>query len=669
MHTLFRRIAFIPLLLLVAGPLVQSQEKRNDARLTLEDLVSVQPMGETALSPDGATLAFAREGQIVLMPAAGGWPEPLTSTTGGKTGIAWSPDGKRLAYASQGGIWVVPVAGGAPKRLTNAPPGAGDPRSATDRGPLWSPDGRWILFESGRRGGSSILVVSPDGNVTSFLTAPGVVSNDARWSPKGNSIAYIERSEQYFSGRVCVLDFDPASGQPKSSPRVLYTSPVDRGGGWSIRGVEWSPDGSQLATVLQTSGWDHIYSIPVAGGAPKQLTDGAFVDEFPRYSPDGKSIAFISSRGGILETTNLWIIPAAGGEARQAAKFDVPGVTTMPEWTPDSRQIFFHHANPRENNDLFLTNATAGGAPRQLTNTTLKIFTHAVMPELVSWKSKDGHDITGLLYLPPGEHPKGSLPLVEWVHGGPEGQDTFRGDEWAQYLAGAGYVVLEPNYRGSSGYGEVFRNLNVEDPGGGEVEDVAAGAKYLVARGLVDPKRMAIGGISHGATMTLYMLVRYPDLYAAAIEFAGVADRALFNERTNPNSAIRWQMKMGGPAAEKPEVYARANIIAQVDKIHTPLLAMHGENDPQVPPANAALMVAAMRAHHKTVFYFTYPNELHWVSTPQHKIDSWEKELAFLEHYINPKIGMTSTATGEIAFPKSTVVTGPSAEKETQEKR
>ena len=96
---------------------------------------------------------------------------------------------------------------------------------------------------------------------------------------------------------------------------------------------------------------------------------------------------------------------------------------------------------------------------------------------------------------------------------------------------------------------------------------------------------MAIGGISHGATMTLYMLVRYPDLYAAAIEFAGVADRALFNERTNPNSAIRWQMKMGGPAAQKPEIYRRADIIAQVDKIQTPLLVFMEKTIPRFRPA------------------------------------------------------------------------------------
>jgi dipeptidyl aminopeptidase/acylaminoacyl peptidase len=664
MYMLNRKLCFAAVVSLLLSPSVTNfLHAQEGARLTLQDLVSGEPIGETTLSPDGTTFAISRNGQIALMPAAGGWPEPITSTVGGKAGIAWSPDGKRLAFASQGGIWTIATSGGSPKRLTSSSPGSGDPRTSTDRGPRWSPNGRWILFESGRRGGSSLLVVSADGNVTSFLTEARAESGNAHWSPDGNSIVYVERSEHRFSGSIRVLDFDNASGQPKAVPRTLYTAPNDRGGGWSIRDAEWSPDGTQLAAILQDSGWDHIYLLPVAGGAPKQLTDGAFVDEAPRFSPDGKRIAFTSSRGGILETTNLWIVSTSGGEAQQVAKFDMPGVTAAPEWTPDSKHLFFHHGNPHESSDLFVASADGSGQPAQLTNTTLKVFTHAAVPERVTWKSKDGKEIVGMLYLPPGQHPKNSLPLVEWVHGGPEGQDTFRGDTWAQYLAGAGYVVLEPNYRGSSGYGEAFRNLNVEDPGGGEVEDVAAGAKYLVARGLVDSKRMAIGGISHGATMTLYMLVHYPDLYAAAIEFAGVADRTLFSERTNPNSAIRWQMKMGGPAAQKPEIYRRADIIAQVDKIQTPLLVMHGEDDPQVPPGNAALLVKAMQEHHKTVFYFTYPNELHWVSTAPHKLDSWEKELAFLEHYINPKIGLTSTATGEVAFPKSTVITGPAAAK------
>jgi dipeptidyl aminopeptidase/acylaminoacyl peptidase len=646
-------------LLSIACAFLLVSSAANAQRLTLQDLVSTEPMGETKLSPDGTTFALVRNGQIALMPATGGWPEPLTSSVGGKAGLSWSPDGKKIAYVSQGGIWVVAVEGGAPKRLTNAPPGGGDVRSAGDSAPHWSPKGRWILFTSGRRGSSDLLAVSDDGNATTFLTPAGTQASAAAWSPDGSRIAYVDITPEHFSGSIRLLDFDTRSGLPAAPAHVLYTSPVDRGGSWRIGQLDWSPDGQELATVLQNSGWDHIYLLPVSGGAPKQITDGAFTDEQPQFSPDGKSIAFSSSRGGILEATNVWVMPASGGEAHPVAKFDVPGLAALPEWTPDGRRVYFHRMTPRETSDLFVAAADGAGTPTQLTNTTPKNLTHAVMPERVTWKSKDGREIEGMLYLPPGEHAKNSLPLVEWVHGGPEGQDTFRGDDWAQYLAGAGYVVLEPNYRGSNGYGEVFRNLNVEDAGGGEADDVAYGAKYLVARGLVDPKRMAIGGISHGATMTIYMLVRYPDLYAAAIEFAGVVDRALFNERTNMPSAIRWQMKMGGSATEKPENYRKANILLQIDKVQTPLLALHGEDDPQVPPANSAELVKALQEHHKTVFYFTYPKELHWVSTPADKIDSWQKELAFLEHYINPKIGIGSTSTEEVAFPKSSVVTGP----------
>jgi dipeptidyl aminopeptidase/acylaminoacyl peptidase len=103
-------------------------------------------------------------------------------------------------------------------------------------------------------------------------------------------------------------------------------------------------------------------------------------------------------------------------------------------------------------------------------------------------------------------------PAVLWIHGGPEGQDTFRFDPWAQYLAQLGYIMLEPNYRGSTGYGEKFRNLNVEDSGGGEMDDVSAGVEYLVKEGIADAKRLAIGGGSHGGTMVGYAVTKYPDL-------------------------------------------------------------------------------------------------------------------------------------------------------------
>ena len=627
-----------------------AQESRH---LTLQDILSIEPVGEPALSPDGKTIALTREGQIVLLPAEGGWPVPLTSTQGSKSGLAWSPDSKRIAYASQGSIWVVSASGGTPHRLTNAPAGSGDPRQATDRVPRWSPDGRWILFQSGRRGINSLLVVSADGNTTSFLTSAKEEAEDGRWSPNGDEIVYVTRAKEYFSGRLNFLKFDSHAGQPIGEPVTLYTAPVDRGGGWAIRGAVWSPDGKTLATVLQNSGWNHIYLLFPKRGEPKQITDGPFEDEDPEFSPDGKSISFISNRG-LLEANNLWLIPASGGEAHQVAKFDTAGIVSQPQWAPDSKSIYFNHQSPVEISELLVQSLDSSATPKYLTHVTPKNFSAAAqVPERVTWHSKDGKEIVGLLFIPHGTKPSAKLPAVVWVHGGPEGQDDFRADVWVQYLAQSGYVVLEPNYRGSSGYGEAFRNLNVEDSNGGEVDDVATGAQYLVSRGLADPARLAIGGGSHGGTMTAYMVVHYPDLFAAAIELYGVVDRQLFVERTNPPSATRWMMKMGGAPNEKPEVYQRANVLLQVDKVKTPLLVMHGENDPQVPPANSALFVKALREHHKTVFYFTYPDELHGFSQPAHRLDAWQKELAFLQQYISPKYGTTTTSIDEVVFPGS----------------
>ncbi len=132
-----------------------------------------------------------------------------------------------------------------------------------------------------------------------------------------------------------------------------------------------------------------------------------------------------------------------------------------------------------------------------------------------------------------------------WAHGGPEAQVLLSLSPWSLYLAQEGYVVLEPNFRGGTGYGERFRNSNVEDSGGGEINDIAAAVHYLVSAGITDPKRVAIGGGSHGGTIVANAVTKLPDTFAAGIEMFGVVDRALFLQYTNRNSAIRWETKMG----------------------------------------------------------------------------------------------------------------------------
>ena len=153
--------------------------------------------------------------------------------------------------------------------------------------------------------------------------------------------------------------------------------------------------------------------------------------------------------------------------------------------------------------------------------------------------------------------------------------------------------------------------------------------------------------------MVAYAITRYPELFAAALELYGVVDREIFVYRTNPPSSVRWMMKMGGSPTEKPENYRRANILLSVDKIRTPILILHGENDPQVPPAESAVFAKVLHEHHKTFFYYTYPGELHGFSQPGHRLDAWQKELAFLEHYLNPKFGTTTISTDEVVLPNN----------------
>ena len=649
------RLAVFAVAAIAIGSISSGSASDSRSRITYEDLASVPQLGAPVLSPDGRQLALVRDGQIALAPADGGWPSALTTTPGGKSAPDWSADGTSLAYVSDGSIWVVAAAGGQPVRVTDGKPGSGDPRTAADRQPQWSPKGRWILLETGRRGNADLVVVSDDGLSSSYITSAPADEGSALWAPDGRSIAYVERSPEHFSGRLLVVNINPQTGRAEGAPRELYAAKDDRGGGWSIARPAWSPDGTQLAVVLQESGWDHVYLVPAKGGAPRRLTDGEFEDGTPVFSPDGKWIAITSNRAN-LEEQHIWLVPAAGGGApkRLTPPSLGPGVESNPQWTPDSLRLYFTRATPRSPASLFSAPAAGNESPRAVIQQRALNVERAgfPLPEEVHFKSKDGTDIAGLLYKPLEAEAGAKPPAILWIHGGPEGQDVFGFDPWAFFLTQEGFVVLKPNYRGSSGYGERFRNLNVEDSGGGELDDVVAGAQFLVAQGFADAGRIAIGGGSHGGTMVAYAVTKEPALFKAAIELYGVADRATFLERTNRNSAVRWARKMGGSPEEKPDVYRKANVLPDVPKITAPVLVMHGEDDPQVPPYESAQLVAALKKAGKTHLYFTYPKEGHGFAQREHRLDAWRKQVAFLKRYLQPSstAGRSITSTQDIVL-------------------
>jgi dipeptidyl aminopeptidase/acylaminoacyl peptidase len=636
--------------------LVPGMLRARTERLTIDDLLSggLKRGGAGQLSPDGRFFARDERGQIALVPVDGGQAKVITSTPGPKSELQWSHDGQHIAYISDGDVWIVASGGGEPHRLTHDPAGPGDPRGATDHHPIWNPNGHWILFESGRKGFNELYVVSEDGSqekllaATEIYTGSDVITNTAPdhgdavssdrfapeplWSPDGVRISYTERSRQFFSGKLKVLPFDQKKGSASGPAIDLYTAKNDPGGAWAINTAAWSPDSRTLTVVLQSTGWDKLWQIPAAGGRPKQLTKGIGEDENPVYSPDGQWIAFSSNRD-LPEERHLWVVPAAGGDPHRLTL--LAGAEASPQWSPDSKHIYFSLSSSLRPGATYIADADGNGNLRLLEPShPSKYEGLGITPEVAHFKSKDGLPLAGVLYKPAGYEPGKRYPAVIWAHGGPEGQVVLSLNPWSLFLAQQGYVVLEPNFRGSTGYGERFRNANVEDSGGGEIDDMDASVKYLVDAGLVDPKRVAIGGGSHGGTVVANAVTKFPDTFAAGIEMFGVVDRALFLQYTNRNSKIRWETKMGGTPEEKPAVYRKANVLPDVELIKTPLLILHGEKDPQVPPQESAEFAEALKKAGKTYLYFTYPNEAHGFQQREHRKDSYEKQLAFLDKYL-----------------------------------
>ena len=417
------------------------------------------------------------------------------------------------------------------------------------------------------------------------------------------------------------------------APTTVYTAPNDPGGAWAINTAAWLPDSHQVVAVLQQTGWDKLWLLPAAGGSPRPLTTGTGEDEFPVVSPDGASVAFLSNRD-LPEERHIWIVATAGGSPHRLTA--LAGIEANPQWTPDSQTIYFARGTATEPPTPFSARIDQLGSAAPLHPAPpSKYAALGIKPEVAHFQGKDGLPLAGILYKPADFQPGHRYPTVIWAHGGPESQEVLSLSPWSLFLADHGYVVLEPNFRGSTGYGERFRNSNVEDSAGGEIDDIDASVRYLVQAGITDPKRVAIGGGSHGGTVVANAVARYPDTFAAGIEMFGVVDRALFLRYTNRNSAIRWETKMGGTPEAKPAVYRKANVLLEVDRIHTPLLILHGEQDPQVPPQESQQLVAALQAAGKSFEYHTYPREGHGFQERAHRRDAYARQLAFLALHLS----------------------------------
>jgi dipeptidyl aminopeptidase/acylaminoacyl peptidase len=579
---------------------------------------------------------------------------------------SFSPDGKWVSFISNMSgspqIWIVPSEGGYPRMVTNGD----DPVTEQE----WSPASDWIAVAIAPGGGlnTQVYVVKPDGTGMKLLTKGGEDNNGFdRWTEDGKQIA-INSNRDNPAARDSFM-VDVSTGETRLAAR----NP-------GIGGVEdISHDGKRaLLNRLKNRGDNNLYLLDLTTGKDTLITkhDGV-ATFFGDISPDGRIVYIGTNKDRDLIAFGRIKLAADGmpGNIEVLAERkdgELDGIRTNKQgtmaalvWNVKGRsELSFYDLaqnkqipGPKLPGELVagatfsddgskMAIVTAGAAQptdiwimdvktkqfRQLTFSPHAGIDLAalVRPELVTFKSFDGLELSGWLYKPKNQ--TGPGPYVISFHGGPEGQERapFRGDY--QALLGQGIGVFAPNVRGSAGFGKKFVNLDNGELRVNGVKDIKACVDYLVNNHFADPKRIGITGGSYGGYMTMAGLTEYPDLFAAGVDLFGIVNFITFFQHTQPWMAAISKVEYGDPDTQK-EMLDKLSPIYKLDRIKAATMVQHGANDTNVPVIEAEQIVKTLKDRGVPVEYILFPDEGHgWRKVPNRIKSTVEMVRFFSEH-------------------------------------
>jgi dipeptidyl aminopeptidase/acylaminoacyl peptidase len=599
---------------------------------------------------------------------------------GSAAGPRFSPDGKWISFISNISgtpqVWIVPSEGGYPRMVTNGD----DPVTEQQ----WSPASDWIAVGIAPGGGlnSQIYVVKPDGTGMKLLTLGGKDNNgfDA-WTNDGKRIA-IDSSRNDPASRDSFM-VDVASGET----RLVAKNP----GVGGIEGI--SHDGKRaLLGRVKNRGDNNLYSLDLNSGKDTLITqhDGV-ATFFGELAPDGNAayigtnkdrdlmafariklaadgapgaVEILASRpDGELDDVRLnergtmaalsWNVKGKSVLALYDISLNqntpvrqLPGeIAGGLSFSKDGSRLAMNIAGAAQPTDIWIMDVK-NQQFRQLTfSPHVGVDLAAlVRPELVTFKSFDGLELSGWLYKPKNQDKPG--PYVISFHGGPEGQERapFRGDY--QALLGQGIGVFAPNVRGSSGFGKKFVNLDNGELRVNGVKDIKACVDYLVSHRIADPKRIGITGGSYGGYMTMAGLTEYPDLFAAGVDLFGIVNFMTFFQHTQPWMAAISKIEYGDPDTQK-EMLDRLSPLYKLDRIKAATMVQHGANDTNVPVIEAEQIVKTLKDRGVPVEYILFPDEGHgWRKVPN-RIRSTVEMVRFFSEHLKENQTSVGSGTGE----------------------
>jgi len=600
-------------------------------------------------SPDGKYLAFtssrpgtAKGSQLWLLDRSGGEAMQLTELKGRLQSYEWSPDSKRLALI---------IGDPDPEAETTPSPavegaGPGAPRPKAPK-PIvidryrFKQDGQGYLL-SGRH--SYIYLFDIATKKLDRLTSGKWDETGPSWSLDGGRLAFVSNHSQDpdrdSASQVFVTEAKPGATEKAVTP------PTTRGG---RSRPEWSPDGKWIAFMegderkYGAYNMEHLALVSAEGSAaPARLKAVEDLDRGVsaiRFSTDGQSISF-------LVTDDRSVYPARGNIAGGAVERLMASPVVLSNWSWSNEHGAAVSGGDSKTGEVY---AIEGGTLRQLThqNDTLLAELEIAPTEEVSFKSKDGTEVHGLLTKPVGYVEGTKAPLLLRIHGGPNGQDQHSFNIERQFFAANGYAVLNVNYRGSAGRGQKYSRAIFADWGHYEVEDLQAGIDHVIKMGIADPDRLGVGGWSYGAILTDYMIAS-DGRFKGATSGAGTAFTVAFYG--TDQYITQYDYEIGPPWNSKAwETYVKISYpFLHADRIKTPTLFLGGERDFNVPVQGGQQMYQALRSLGVDTQLVIYPNENHGITRPSYVRDRYERYLAWYEKYVKKAPAPANTVATEV---------------------
>lgn len=656
-----------------------AQEADERRPLTADDLLEIRTVDEPAISPDGAWVAYTVESvdteadesktQIFMVSRDGAETVQLTADDYSASTPRWSPDGRWLGFLATKGeekgeedeartqVWTLDRRGGDSQPYTSVDQGVQDF--------AWSPDGSQMLLVIRDKTATDLAEEAAEEAGEDAKPLPYVID---RLQFKRDGVPYLDRSRTHIY---------LATGREAPPQQLTF-------GDYDDSQPVWRPDGASIAFVSNRSddadsnSNDDIFVVSARGDAkdrqPRQLTQNPGSDHSPAFSHDGKSIAYVTVTEPELiwyATNHLAIVPAAGGRERVLTA-ELDRNVRSPRFARDDQSIFFvledsaeqHLARfelasgtlhrpiegqlsvqdfdqnaagdrvvkmstPQMPAELFLL---SDNSLSQLTRTNEALLARLDLADVlnVTFPSADGTEIEGFIFTPPGHRPGRRYPTILRLHGGPVSQYDFGFNSDAQLLAAHGYVVLTPNPRGSSGYGQDFSAALFANWGVPDFEDVMAAVDHAIDEGYSDPERLGVGGWSYGGILTNYVITK-SDRFEGAI--SGASEVNYIANYGHDHYQHEWETELGLPWESK-ETWEKISPWENVDKIVTPTLVMGGKEDWNVPIQNSEQLYLALKRRGVDTQLVVYPDEPHGISRPSFRKDRWERYVDWYDRHV-----------------------------------